>query len=156
MKASEIQSFITEHADLCNNFYSICAQDTIPQIFPVHKACIVNTARSSEPGKHWYLIIRRSERHFEVFDSLGTSASAIANNLPFSPARCTFNKTRVQAEQSVLCAQYCLYFLTTRFMNYDLKFDDVINLYFTDNVDENDEIVNRFVLTNEFLEPDYD
>jgi hypothetical protein len=158
MKSSEIQHYVTAHSDIQSSFLGIFSADTIPENFPVHNAAIVNTGKQHEAGIHWYLLIRRSEQHFELFDSLGTSESEVRKLLNFSnsQARCTHNKTRLQCQGSRICAQFCLYFLTVRLWNYDIKFDDVINLYLTANPVQNEQIVTRFFATDELFELDYD
>lgn len=117
------------------------------------------------PGRHWFLILKL-ENHFEVFDSLGISEGDVKSRLGTAVKKCFFNTSPVQAEDSVLCGQFCCYFALVRLFNADLRFAKVVsvyrceqlslgkvlNSYFTADLAANEEIVRNFFATGELPE----
>jgi phosphate starvation-inducible protein PhoH len=57
-------------------------------------------------GKHWFVIFKSSHNLTEVFNSLGTTASFVSEQLNFKTVY-EFNTTQVQGDQSILCGEFC-------------------------------------------------
>ncbi len=57
------------------------------------------------------------------------------------------NTTCLQPAESSLCGEYCVYFIIHRMYNYDLDFEDFLNSFFTDDVQNNEENVKDFLKT---------
>ncbi len=58
---------------------------------------------------------------------------------------CDFNVTKLQDETSVLCGQFCIYFIVQRLFNDDLEFAELLNEIFSENVVENEHSVQDFL-----------
>ena len=81
----------------------------------------------------------------EVFDSLGVSESFIKDNIPRIATSAFGNSTPVQPEDSKHCGEYCLFFILHRLMNIDLKFEELLNAVFCQDLKENERRVLEFI-----------
>lgn len=62
-------------------------------------------------GIHWFVCFRNNQ-DFEVFDSLGTSLEEISGYFQLSgDGEILCNNTCLQPLDSVLCGQYCIYYI---------------------------------------------
>ena len=89
-------------------------------------------------------MLKTNKCQFEVFDSLGTSAKFVTQNIPYQ-GTCEFNVTPLQLESSNTCGQFCLYFIIHRLHNFDLTFDNFMNDFFTDEPVLNEARVLQFL-----------
>ena len=85
-----------------------------------------------------------AEETIEVFDSLGTSESYIARNIPFKGIY-EFNVTALQCDNSSLCGGFSLYFIIFRLFNLDLDFQQFLQDFFDINCSKNEIQVNEFL-----------
>ena len=81
-----------------------------------------------------------------MFDSLGLNEDEVKFRLG-QIAECNFNESAVQGQNSERCGGYALYFAFVRLANLDLDFDDVLNTYFVQSVEDNEKIVRHFLQT---------
>jgi len=134
-----------------NNFAGIYASDKIPKTIKNKHFIILNTDPSSQPGRHWYAIVRINNV-LECFDSLGNSNDQkllITNRLNIKGVSfIQFNITQLQPTSSILCGQFVLYYLFERYHNLDLDFDELLNEIFTDDLQKNEETVLNFISQN--------
>ena len=64
-------------------FKGTFSSDTVPLVFfNLPGACIINTAPSEEPGKHWVAIYQPCGGKPEFFDSFGKQAEFYKLDLP--------------------------------------------------------------------------
>ncbi len=101
---------------------------------------------SSGPGLHWFVLVRREDILYEVFDSLGTSKSFIKSVLKHKAGLCDFNESPLQTQSSTACGEFCLFFILHRYFNEDLDLHDILDEFFTQNLAENEVIVKNFLM----------
>jgi hypothetical protein len=154
MLGSEISQFIKAHDDIRAFFLGVFAIDSIPKSIKKDHICIVNTSKATEPGTHW-ICVASFDNQLQVFDSLGTSSDYIKQTLHFKKFKTfKYNDTPLQSKESVLCGQFCCYYVFCRLLNKDLSFVDLLNSIFTSDVERNEQIIKRFYEHMEFYEPD--
>ncbi len=99
---------------------------------------------SSGPGKHWFVVLKNSQNVTEVFNSLGTNHTFLLETFSFHTFY-EFNTTPVQSRESILCGQFCIYFIVNRLFDLDAEFEDVINELFEANCEDNEGTVKTFM-----------
>ena len=103
-----------------------------------------------EPGTHWAYICCRQElssnKHFEVFDSLGAKYSDIKKLCSNVNSFVCYNVNRVQPKSSDKCGLYVCLFSIILSENEDLDYFDIMQLAFSDNFEENDRRVVSFFM----------
>ena len=132
-----------------NHFCGIFAANTIPRHLKNGHFMIINTDESTGKGKHWYAIVRLNNL-IECFDSLGIAnpdkKEFITKHFKSRGINSfTFNTTQLQPSMSVVCGQYVLYYLFERYFNIDMNFDDLLNEIFSENLESNEMVVQKFV-----------
>ena len=107
---------------------------------------IVNTDEKGFPGSHWCAFYF-DNRKTEFFDSMAKPPEAyhtyfkdymMARGFPIS-----LSKVRLQAHDSSVCGQYCLYFSYCR--SRGLSMVDIINNFDPSDLSNNDDLVKNFV-----------
>jgi hypothetical protein len=145
MNASEIRAFLESFPGI-NKF--------LKGILPIDKAdlsklgrkdfYIINTAKSCEDGKHWFVILNVSNSSLEVFCSAGQSQNFLSQ---FNLSKITFVNRRLQNVKSDTCGKFCCYFIITRLLNFDLSLESYMSEYFSIHEDKNEAIVEKFFVT---------
>jgi hypothetical protein len=108
MLGSDIERYFKEHPLLRAHFLGVFAADQVHRLKLRNRtAAVVNTDSLEGDGKHWWCLLRL-EGKLELFDSLGVSPAEIDERLG---RNCYFNSSPVQSDQSILCGQFCLYFV---------------------------------------------
>lgn len=128
------------------NFQGIFSADNIPSKIEKSKFVIVNTDVSTGPGKHWYALVRLNNL-IECFDSLGVTEDRkqfICSHIK-QVRFVSVNLTPLQPLSSQLCGQFVLYYLFERYQNLDLKFSELLNQCFDNDLLRNEQIVNTFM-----------
>jgi hypothetical protein len=105
--------------------------------------CVVNVDKTSQEGRHWYCVFKDSPSNFDVMDSLGTTLDEVQARLG-KVTSCRFNQSRVQANDSKQCGEFCYYFCHVRYYNYDLPFEEVFGDAFEEDVNKNEQNVAQF------------
>ena len=146
---------IAHHLGL-QNFRGVLAKDRLP-LFTKYvteeqpsqpSTVIINTARSSEPGRHWVALHYQPKPNtnewqdcdnaclVEYFDSYGVANMLpeinkfIEEVSPFNPVG--YNYTNLQDfsdQQSVVCGYHCLYFAFMKHLKPDLCVTDIHTVY---------------------------
>ena len=96
-------------------------------------------------GLHWFVLCRREENLYEIFDSLGSSKSTVQKVLSGVVGQCDFNETSVQPKSSEACGQFCIFFAIQRYFNDDLEFGELLNEDFAENLELNKKKVLSFI-----------
>ena len=129
MRASEFLTLLDHVPTVKNRLRKIVSIDQIPRTLKVRHFLIINTDVSSKPGRHWFIILKVAAKHYELFDSLGSSNSYVRQHIPYSGI-CQVNETPVQKQSSSSCGEFCLYFIIHRLFNLDLSFLYFLNDFF--------------------------
>lgn len=141
MNTDQIQCCIECDPLLRENVIGVFASDRLPnQEFQRPYGLIVNTDTHSKPGRHWCSIYSDKRGHIEFFDSYGKSPKdnsvTISQWINNKAKTITFNRNKLQSDQSSLCGQYCILYLRQRLLGNTLE--QFINVFDTSNVEEND------------------
>ena len=124
--------------------YSI---NNFPQKLKTRTFFITNLSPSGEIGSHWISIIKSSPNLIEIFDSLATKYEVLKPYLKFKPeTNIVFNDCAFQSPTSTSCGFFCITFCVNRCLNFDLKYKEVLEHVFTDDLNKNETIVKEFVL----------
>ena len=147
MLGNEISSILNRDASTKKFFLNVFAHDQLPsqKIECDTWLLVCNCCPIEMPGLHWIAIFKKDEI-IEVFDSYGQSPDSYNLN-PFlkkqRAKRHIYNTTRVQALDSEVCGQYCLFFAYWRCRG--VSFKTVLNdNWFSSDYVENDKFVNNF------------
>jgi len=97
-----------------------CASDTLPRPTAIKRyptAFITNTKPSNEPGEHWVTFIVWNQDDVEFFDSYGLSPDFYTRTFTtfirsFKSVRT--NPLTLQSVVTVVCGQWCLFWLYQR------------------------------------------
>lgn len=108
---------------------------------------VVNTAISSQPGKHWVAIyLPKSKRTIEFFDSYGRFLQNKYFNTFYKKniqSKAIFNKKIIQSAFSNVCGQYCCVYAVYRARK--LSLNKFVGLFSPIHLIENDrKIVDLF------------
>lgn len=134
--------------EFCKGVVSI---DKIPKL-KIKEFVIVNTEPASQPGQHWFCLLKYKQNVYEIFDSLGITEekeTIIKSFIKIKNAKFYFNVTQLQSLETNTCGLFVLYFIVNRLFNFDLKFNFFLNEYFLDNVNTNEQLIEEF--STEFL-----
>ena len=71
MYGYEISDFLKKYPEVHERLRGIVSIDKIPKKLKKMEFLIVNEAKSSSPGIHWFVIFRDLQGFYDVFDSLG-------------------------------------------------------------------------------------
>ncbi len=125
------------------------------QLKGAHKPffCIVNTDTSDGRGEHWLSVYVTDNNAVEIFDPLGLAPYAYKNLIPCfeelardNDKSLIFNNRTVQGSLSSVCGAHCIFFVYKKLThNNMLSMEDLIDKYYTSNVDYNDCMVFRFI-----------
>jgi hypothetical protein len=107
--------------------------------------CVVNTDTTNENGSHWFCVFQHSPWEYDVLDSLGiTLEEAKARLGADDSVEINFNISRVQAENSNQCGEFCYFFCCERMSNLELPFDEVFHDCFSADLNLNENHVSTF------------
>lgn len=133
--ATALPEAVSPHA----HALGIYPRDLIPLRPCTYPSCfIANTDVEGRPGAHWIAYYFESPYHTEFFDSFGHTPSAYA----FPLIAHTHNMLQFQSDFSVLCGQFCIYYLYYRSRGLCLK--DIQSMLSSSRHEFNDKKVNCF------------
>ena len=99
------------------NFLGVYPSDHLPcvSILSARAPCcyIVNSDPCTEPGTPWVAFFQSSPKTLEFFDSYGKTPAFYGLSIPNTMA-VKYNPTQLQADNSLLCGQWCILFLHRR------------------------------------------
>lgn len=148
MQASELENIINEFSSIKNHFKGVYSIDTVPKRFRKFSFVIINNQKATEPGQHWFCILKTSLKNYEYFDSLGVSDTKLnlLKSYKIFPidSIVKFNETPVQEPSSSTCGLFVLYFIIHRLHNLDMSFSTLMNEIFTLNRSQNEIEVLKF------------
>lgn len=106
---------------------------------------IANTDVKQLPGKHWVAFYYNENKVLEIFDSFGYTLSQLSVYFNELMSRYTFtsaNKMQLQSEKTLVCGQYCLFYLMSRSRGISME---QIKDVFSDRYYLNDQFVYDFI-----------
>ena len=108
MNTYEIQKTVSRDKCLNKCFLGVFPSDKLPTIYTKPACFIANTDPSNEPGQHWVAMF--FDRYVEYFDSYGLEPPE-----PFARYNPEILNTYcLQNIGSVVCGEYCIYYLHKR------------------------------------------
>ena len=122
MNTHQLRQIFSEKPD----FIGVFPSDQIPPVQPSSrvKCLIVNLDPSNKPGSHWVALsyhrntLGRNE--MEYFDSYGFPPH-LAIPVRGKNWHLSYNRTRFQTRNSVVCGQHCVHFVDKRLAGVDFK-----------------------------------
>jgi len=142
MNNQQITSLISTCSIINEHFRGVYAMDTLPKIEDWDKpsSCICNLDRSTEPGSHWISIFYPKNGPPEYFDSYGFDGKRFEF---FLGETYYYNPHFLQFPFSVVCGQYCIYYLYKR--SFMKSMYEVLKPFKLDDQLYNDFYVNDFI-----------
>ena len=147
MNTSQLECCIKCDEVLSAHVVGVYASDTLP-IHGTNQSygLIVNTDKSTSPGRHWCAIYNDGHGHIEFFDSYGRSPGYnsvyISRWINQRAKTLEFNRKKLQSDHSTVCGLYCILYLHQR-LNGTLMNEFLASLSATPDV--NDEYVESIV-----------
>lgn len=131
------------HVKSC--FRGVYSIDEIPSL-KVRQFIVCNLSKKSEPGTHWFVIVRSEKKTYEIFNSLGfPNLNILSPHLKFrSKIEVQFNEEKFQMMATDTCGLFCIYFGVERCLNFDLNFTHLLEEIFTKNLEQNETNVSEF------------
>jgi len=122
MNTAEIQCILKRNNVTKYQFGGVFARDCLP-LLAKHKAYIVNLDKMNENGSHWISIYFDKNRRGEYFDSYGLPPlfPEIISFLDQNSILWTYNCKRLQSTNTLVCGQYCIYYILNRMKQKSLK-----------------------------------
>ena len=126
---------------------ALCAEE-LP--ITVRAGCfVVNTDHCGNAGKHWTVFyFPKGDKPAEFFDSLGRAPgyyhSRFEHILMANGPRYKYLRDRLQAVDSEVCGQYCIYYVEQRKLGRSMA--DICRDFRLRRYRENDEFVNNIFL----------
>ena len=117
MEASEFQQYFNVFPYLTKHFVGIFSLNKIPLKLKYRHFCIVNTALSNSRVGHWFVILNNDKNNIEIFDSLGIDSKKeddLKNFCKIRTKNLIVNETSFQANESISCGKFCIYFAINR------------------------------------------
>ena len=140
MYASEIFRIVKT----VESFGGIMSSDMLDMCKP-NKFYIVNSDPSNKPGKHWFCVYLTSVPEF--FDSLGHSPTYYSKDIERlliqNGPDYIYNSQRLQNYDSILCGQYCIYYIIMRAMGYSIN--GIVNNFSKTHLKCNDQSIITFM-----------
>lgn len=148
MQTSELCNIINKFPSIKSNFVGVFSIDKVPKRLRKTSFLIINTQPSHLPGQHWFCLIKRNVKEYELFDSLGVSNDKLnffkENNIFRKNSVVKFNESPLQISTSNTCGLFVLYFLIHRMHNLDMSFSSLMDEIFDLNLRINEDKVLEF------------
>jgi len=136
-----------QNLPIVNHFYkNVCSLDEIPKFLKPKQFVVVNLSKQSEPGSHWFVIVRSDKTIYEVFNSLGFhNLDAVRPYLKLRKSiDVVFNEHAYQLSNTSTCGYFCIYFIVHRILNNDMSFHHLLDHIFDENNEANENKVTQF------------
>lgn len=124
-------------------FVGVFAADTLPnKEYPGAYVC--NTDPASLPGQHWIAFFLPRPGIVQSFDSFGKNPGEYSNYIKswLGKDELVYSKKTFQTKDSVVCGNYCLFFILLR--SYHVSYSDFISIL-SDNKNINDRFIHKFI-----------
>lgn len=152
MQSIELEDIIKKFPSISNIFKGVFSINKAPKRIKSKCFYILNTEIDSNPGKHWFCIVKVAPSKYEYFDSLGVNDEKIhhLNKYHVFPkhSKVLYNETQFQDNTTSTCGLFVLYFLIHRLHNLDLSFLNLLEEIFTVDCKTNETLVETFAKEN--------
>jgi hypothetical protein len=140
----QIINILKNYKSTKNLFIGVFPRDRLPQKLKYPSCFIINTDKSSQPGKHWLALYYNGKKEAEFFDSYGNSPEFynLQNYLSKTSIKWTFNKIQVQSLTSKYCGHYCCLYLL--YKSKSLSLEEFLSK-FTKSTLKNDLIITNLL-----------
>lgn len=152
MNSNTLRCIINCDPILSEQVVGIFSADKIPKnVVSFPSGLIINSDKSSGPGKHWLAMYLKSEFEIEFFDSYGYPISYYFKQIPdiikwSYSSKIRHNVKRLQSYDTNVCGHYCIYYLMYRCRG--VSMDNIVE-EFSNDFNVNDVYVND-VINNAF------
>ena len=154
MNSLQIQEAVHSDNTLHSYFQGVFAIDKVPKHLPTPSCMIVNLDPSYLPGSHWVCILKNLRGRVYYIDSFGRLPPSILKMAQYD-TEWGFNKEVLQASNSVLCGEYCLYIVYWWVRG--RKISEILSDFYSPN--ENEVMVDLFCKSifpiRDFIFPKY-
>ena len=130
-------------------FCGVLSHDQLNKLpYPKTGFYVCNTDDSTGPGEHWITLAWfRNGQPAEFFDSLAKSPADYNKNftnfLINNGPKYKFTTVRIQAEESIKCGEFCIFYAHHRCMGY--SFEEILKMFSDTDLRSNDIKVEHFV-----------
>jgi hypothetical protein len=150
MFGHEIVAYFKQNPDFESFFDGIFACPNLPKKLKDRHCFIFNN--DDNVGRHW-IAVANVDNVLEIMDSLGSNRDFIKKNIKIRGLKkFVCNDTQLQPDNSSHCALFCIFYLANRLLNPDVGFNDLLNIIFTENKEENEKICINFFEKGDFSE----
>ena len=143
MNNVELENICRSDTDISRYFLGVFPADRLPKNVPYPCCFIANTEPHNESGEHWVAFYIDAQKQATYFCSYGRAPKPVFDK--WMKKNCDDSlclSKRVQKLFSTACGQYCVCYLHFRSRSVA---NSVFLSLFTNNCDENDDIVTAFV-----------
>lgn len=143
MNTRQISSLLQNNPHTRNSFAGVFPADLLPKFPRKKKPCsyIANTQKHNEPGEHWVCLYFPAQDLPEYFDSYGFLPQREFKEILGNSYR--LSRGFFQYPLSSTCGQYCIFYILQRCLGKTMT--DILNMFTTENLIENDILVNSTV-----------
>jgi len=122
MNTTEIDVILKRHNNAKYYFGGVFSRDCLP-LLAKYRAYIVNLDKMCDNGSHWIAIFFDKNRKAEYFDSYGLPPlfPEIISFLDQNSVSWSYNSKRLQSRNTLVCGQYCIYYILNRLKHKSLK-----------------------------------
>lgn len=146
MNTSQLQCVIDCDPEMKKHISGVYAANELPHIiWKPSNGFIANTDPIYSPGQHWIAFYFNENGFMEFFDSYGNSPEQFSpyfkqymGNYPSIKV----NKKRLQSNDTIVCGQYCLFYLMCRTRGYSMH--QIVD-FFNSDFHLNDQFVYHFI-----------
>lgn len=146
MNTYQLKCAIVSDVDLQRSVLGVFSSDELSQVhLPPGMGVIANTDVAGLPGRHWVAFFCNRKNSLEVFDSFGYSEKELIvyfNKFMRNYAYIQSNEKRLQGDDTVVCGQYCLFYLMCRVRGFTMQ---QITDVFSEDYQLNDNFVYSFI-----------
>lgn len=141
MNTDDLMTLVKSCPVLRRNFLGIFPSDMLPTQIPLPSSLIANLDTSKESGSHWVCFYFPQHGLPEYMDSYGMKPLPAFEKFMRYDYR--YQSHLLQSPFSVVCGQYCLYYLLRR--HQETSMDDVLSDFKDGDSTYNDYLVARYV-----------
>ena len=143
MDSFELLGICNRDTDIGKMFIGVLPSNKLPKVTSRPSCFIANTKPDTHTGEHWIAIFINKEGYGDYFCSFGMPPQQVfAKFMNEHCEKWNYTSKTIQQPYSITCGQYALFFLHARAKG--LPMFKILDL-FTNNQEENDEIVTAYI-----------
>jgi len=157
MNGEEIENIIKFIPSIKDVFKGVFSINTLPKKLAIPSFLICNFDLDSQPGSHWFCLLKTAKNQLECFDSLGITKAKEELLQKYCKIQyisaINFNETPVQNINTSTCGKFAIFFAVQRLHNLDLTFSETLNEIFYQNDALNERKVSKFIKNINYEQP---